>query len=225
MSISSVFFLALVLGACRCGSGDSLEAGPPRDSVHWEYSKCEEPVPINDPLTGNSMGYVLCSDGSINRVGDETQNINVELSSCPMGDHAYLDKFCQQDSDCVDGSNGRCEYTSELYAQATCDCVYLCESDADCAAGHVCLPTSLADVSQKRPVCVRAGCERGDECASGECGILVAEDSCGKIYSWVGCRTESDECRARIHCHESSDIECFPHEVDGEWKCQWYGCD
>lgn len=106
-----------------------------------------------------------------------------------------------------------------------CDCVYACATDEDCATGMVCGPPELSE-NATYPRCVPAACKDGDDCASGECGLVDYFDGCG-VVTELRCRdSKQDTCRGDGDCAEAG--IAFTSDVaagGAAFACVLVGCE
>jgi len=157
---------------------------------------CADPQPRLQFDGVTPSGWILCSDLFLHRE---------DAVTCLVPDAGNCDTC---DSDCTDAPLGRC---MEDHGLGGCQCVYSCETDADCGDGRVCACTGAVD---DVPRCVPAGCTTTADCGEGLCGISGSA-SCG-FDAAVACLDASSECR-RTTCDDTT--ECVCYASGGEYVC------
>lgn len=128
---------------------------------------------------------------------------------------------CAQDSDCVDGENGRCTAGRFIY------CSYdRCFADADCAngmGGGVCGCEGAAFDDSN--VCLGGNCQVDADCGpQGFCSPTFG--GCGN-YSGVEayyCHTPDDECIDDADCMDMPEGYCAFAPERGLWACSYSHC-
>lgn len=170
---------------------------------------------------GRLSGFERCEDGTIHRVTAEPTD-EVILPAC-AGDDSEHWHDCYTDADCTAGPNGRCrQYTFpfDTDANAGCECLYPCSTDADCGPQQVCFAASIGphgglpeDFAAK---CVPADCRVDADCGSETCGLSQMW-SCHPSYR-VACRTRWDECRTDLDCVNAEGPHCAA-VGRGFWEC------
>jgi hypothetical protein len=118
---------------------------------------------------------------------------------------APTDFVCDSDDDCFDRANGYCIQTVSVPSPRV-ECVYACETDADCGEAEVCScgtmrrhPSIASTVTLGR--CVKSTCATDDDCSGGALCIATLSRQCGD--TWPGpfhCQTPADECRGGVDC-------------------------
>jgi hypothetical protein len=238
--------------AARLGDMDSDgicdDIDPCDDRVVAPGSVCEvpDPPPPNPRgcapqlFEGRHTGFVICSDGSVNRLFPTTGWLRPETNvpaNQPLtwgGQHT-----CTQDADCADGPHGSC-YGLPSYLDVAQSCIYGCDGDDDCQAGEACLPPTAGWFGYNpqprsyvegspihgRGLCVQAECHSADDCESGECGFRWEHLGCGTNgYYHMLCRTAQDSCRTNRTCQVSYSVwgGTTYHEAQcglgGDWTC------
>jgi hypothetical protein len=218
--------LLLTLCACRCGEPpvDSAPVdSPPRDSALANTGPCEDPAPIL-ARDGAETGYVRCVDGSVNRVA--AVPLGGDYSEEPVTCEEWVEYGCDSDEECQDPPGGHCAQNGGTFGfPPSCDCTWICASDADCGATEICLPPEVHKLSQLNwPICVPAHCRTGERCSSGECAVFTLLD-CGWGLAELRCREESDECRSNWECENTSGGGDYCWKYDGPVTCQFAACD
>lgn len=194
-------FIAALLALAACvsapGNGDATSTTDP--------AGCADAQPLS--FNGKPSGFVSCADGSMDRVSAETFDPTIPDDRCNGHEREYS---CRQDSDCSDHPHGACldRYRDQYSDVKVCSCAYACASDADCAAGYICMPPVYRFYpAEDFAYCVPAGCSTGADCASGECG---AGFDCSAV---ITCRDPADGCRVSADC--GTDHFCDP----ATWTC------
>jgi hypothetical protein len=112
---------------------------------------------------------------------------------------------CTHDGDCAAQPNGYC--TKWFVPTLTRQCVYACETDAECGPGKVCgcqggffHSASSAEIVLGQ--CIPAGCSSDAECGAGLLCIspLVAGVCAEPVPSGFRCQTPEDRCSGHEDC-------------------------
>jgi hypothetical protein len=113
---------------------------------------------------------------------------------------------CEVDAHCQERPNGRCVSETAEPQGAVAYCVYACEIDSDCDAGHVCSCDSSFTRNTTGSTITVGICRPGTCGSDGEC----AEDSLciAPVFSFCGtprpseyhCQTPADECAGTEDC-------------------------
>ena len=163
---------------------------------------------------GAYSGYARCPDGSIHRIESVACNAALCVKPCAGIEQGL---FCETDAECAQTPYGTCgSFPSTGNAPGdSCSCANSCATNADCGAGKVCVCSGTLFIDESWSVCASAGCETGDDCASGECGVTTWSDGCGRKIE-IGCRTASDTCHVDADCAEGA---CRPAGDGSGWHC------
>jgi hypothetical protein len=169
----------------------------------------DDPTPQQAPVNHRAIAEVCDQErapGSINSYPDTT---------------IFEDAACQQDSDCVEGANGRCDV---LRFGPTCS-YDACFEDSECNSGGPCRCGLAASTSAN--TCMGGNCKVDTDCGEGGyCSPSMG--SCGSYLGVVAywCRTSKDTC--------VEDTECVDSEMDagycaflpevGHWACHYTQC-
>lgn len=108
------------------------------------------------------------------------------------------------DYDCV---SGWCDPVTDA-----CLLVSECVVDGDCAAGDVCLCSSMPGWGFNK--CVPGNCRSSDAC--GDFACAVSADICG-VPEAVACHTEDDKCQQNSDC--DSGFYCAFSDQRARWEC------
>lgn len=182
------------------GSGSAQSSGSAESTTQSGGSidlDCLDPQPVMQLDGVTPSGFVVCSDGFVQRV-EAVVCVVPDMGDC--GDCG---------SDCSDGPLGRCMSDQGL---GTCSCVYSCETDADCGEGQACACTGPFDGV---PRCVPAGCTTTGDCGEGLCG-LSNSGQCD-FDERLACLDASAECRITTCEGGADDCVCYA-EADG-YRC------
>ncbi|MGB1700217.1 MAG: hypothetical protein ACPHRO_09705, partial [Nannocystaceae bacterium] len=184
---------------------------------------CEDPEPLTHPLIGIVTGFVRCADGFIHRAEPMITVIPYSPEPCTSsypGD-------CTTHDECSAAPLGRCVDTPSFLSG--CECVYSCNSDADCDAGQICLGDEFTgDV----PRCTPADCVQDADCESGLCGLAVWGSACGERSARLACMSAASDCRmdncvaldaAECQYTDPYTPECLPGD-DFAWTCVDRSC-
>ncbi len=142
-------------------------------------------------------------------------------------------RLCSSDADCKESRIGVCASLEPAnlgggeYGPTTCECVYGCSVDADCAPGFLCV--CGADRRRSDAACVRATCASGADCDSGVCAVSIYDDDCDGDHR-VTCKTADDECSSNDDCAPigREESHCVYREEKGKnprWACRARECD
>lgn len=225
----SLILVALLLTASGCAARDvegadsaEADAGESADAADASTA-CEDPEPLTHPVTGDLTGFVRCADGFIHR----EQAVDTVIPAVPEPCGSSTDDACATHEDCTGAPLGRCVDTPSLLGG--CECVYSCESDADCDVGEVCVGDAFTgDV----PRCTPAGCTRDADCDDGLCGLAVWSEGCGERFSRLACMSATSDCRmdsctaldaAECQYADPYTPECLPDD-DFAWTCVDRSC-
>jgi len=144
-------------------------------------------------------------------------------SNRPPGSASCLNnRFCDADTQCEAGTNGRCNTLPQIVGMCSDRCTYdECFTDDDCGSGRACLcgvdPLWSASVGNS---CVYAECRIDADCADGyQCSLSFAP-ACGTSPGYA-CHTSQDTCVDSTDCPSG-----YPCAFDGtKWACSTCGPD
>ena len=130
---------------------------------------------------------------------------------------------CTLATECTDQPNGYCLEDPGMMGSKQCGCFYGCTTDAECAAGHVCL---CGDPIGR---CVPSSCTSDADCTPGNlCGSYDPSKGCDQIA--LACHTDGDACGSSQDCGDvppSSGAHdyCVPGSGgSGAWSCEHSAC-
>jgi hypothetical protein len=126
---------------------------------------------------------------------------------------------CAMDSDCTQGTNGRCVQPGGPLPG--CECTYdTCSGDSDCPTGQTCACHDTADVNGGNE-CVPGNCRVDADCGlGGYCSPTVSSQGCGGNISGYYCHTPKDECVNDTDCPNSPvGGACTYSSSLGYWAC------
>lgn len=168
---------------------------------------------------GYYTGFAKCPDGTVHRLEPAPCDKSIPGPSCKGNEQ---DTFCEKDSDCTDGPNGRCIHEDSWGNLATtaCLCEYACAADAECAAGEVCVCKDVI-APGKHSACMTAGCAKSGDCPTGECGLSTFFDGCDTIVD-LACRAPADACRLDGDC--APNFSTCAATGDHVWSCVYEDC-
>jgi Cys-rich repeat protein len=141
---------------------------------------------------------------------------------------------CSRDSDCTQGTNGRCsppQHNAPAYS-----CTYdLCSADADCGDGKLCecgtsLGTNGSDGTPMRSGnrCLPGNCRTDSDCGAGGFCSPTYDTTCGQYSGIVGyyCHTAKDECTNDDQCSADGSPAgyCAWDPASGHWACEHGVC-
>jgi hypothetical protein len=165
-----------------------------------EYPICAGATP-ELATDGYDSGFVVCPDGTTNRAQPVTCDTTVVAPACGGNESQFS---CHADADCTEKPHGAC--ISDVYygfggPEAVCSCIYPCATDADCNVDEACVCRGLVTVADGWSRCAQKhDCTSSKDCPSGECGLSVDKDGCGRVSVDLVCRTPSDECHTDVDC-------------------------
>lgn len=150
---------------------------------------------------GSSSGYEQCQSGLVHRV---TQVACPGVMSPGMADsgasRAVLGELsfgtCTTDVECTAMPFGFCKVIERSAPQPTTrTCAYSCASDADCAAGSICV------CGDRVGECVPATCTRDADCGGGPCYLEYTFVSCGQpAGAHFTCASQTAACATDSQC-------------------------
>jgi hypothetical protein len=135
------------------------------------------------------------------------------VGSCSPGGPAAM---CDEDSDCEDGVNGRCDNEAPAPI-AGCSCSYdTCAADSSCPTGQTCACHDTPYVYGGNH-CVTGDCRVDADCGvGGYCSPSIGLSSCGDIGGYY-CHTPSDACVDDSDC---SSFEVCAYDTGAKhWAC------
>jgi hypothetical protein len=201
LAVSAAF---LVMSGCTeptsevCGRDKGLGGSVPS-------SDCEMAQAEDDGL---SVGIELCDDGSLNRFASPGCPLCYDVNVCSGTDDAC--GACADGETCVEGTDG-------------CQCITVCTSDIDCAAGEACLCPGDGGAqfgTRDYPVCVQSECRENADCGDGGlCG--VGAEGCGGVRGFF-CRDLDDECKTSDDCSAEGLNLCFFDMTDQSFQCMTF---
>lgn len=163
----------------------------------------------------------------VHRASRETCSPTRPPSSCDnLGGGAP--NMCSADSECTEGTNGRCVGNPH----DGCRCNYdVCASDTDCTTGGPCACRLATRGASGANVCLGGNCQIDADCgAGGYCSPTFG--SCGDYSGVVGyrCHTPQDECVDDEDC-AGADAGflgqrpyCMYAPEVGRWRCSNSAC-
>jgi hypothetical protein len=177
--------------------------------------------------TTNQNGNDAGTDAANDAAGRVPKNHRAAVTTCPSARGSEESQIpdagtnlgsCSKDSDCTQGTNGRCTWSTG--GAHILSCTYdLCSSDSDCS-GTVCVcrpdPTSTAVNfcgSNKSNCRVDADCGAGGYCSPSE----SSDTFCYSADSAYFCHTAADECIDDADC--GADGSCNFDPTAKHWKC------
>jgi hypothetical protein len=111
-------------------------------------------------------------------------------ASAPDGGHEF---GCMYDSQCTDGTNGRCMPLGQIVG-----CSYdECSTDTDCGANKLCVcGTGTGAGGRTGNTCLPSNCEVDSDCGTGGYCSPTYDTTCGAYNGVVGffCHRAADEC-------------------------------
>jgi hypothetical protein len=137
---------------------------------------------------------------------------------------------CHADSECSDGTNGRCNGN----AHDGCSCSYdECFTDAECPGGQVCDCRGAwhygASGGPNR--CMPANCKTDSDCGPGNYCSPSLDPVCGQYLGVAGwyCHTDKDDCTNDSDCGADGSFQwsapfCSYRPEVGRWTCSTSGC-
>lgn len=175
---------------------------------------CDGAIPVL-AAGGYDSGFVLCPDGTVNRIRQAICDTTVTGPAC-AGDEQV--KHCLTDADCAQKPHGACLHEdlgpSFAGSGTGCSCVYPCETDADCKWGQACICRGLAAAIGEYSMCAEThGCTTNTDCPTGQCALSVYADHCGSQMD-LACRSSADTCATDADC--GYDESC---SYGGSWLC------
>ncbi|PIE05451.1 MAG: Tenascin, partial [Sorangium cellulosum] len=178
---------------------------------------CPNAVPIMQP-SGKPSGFVLCEDGTKNRVSKEICDTVTSLEACRGDEQSTVN--CLTDSDCTDKPYGKCvSLSAEGFESDYCGCVYACSTDSDCKGNDVCVCAGVAGASH----CAGSSCTINDDCVSNECSVSVYDNGCNETTT-LHCRAADDACRTDADCTEPNRNQCAVDDGSQDFSCLGTSC-
>jgi hypothetical protein len=184
-------------------SGGSSDTGEPL-CVELMQGFIDPPVP---------SGFVKCGDKLPHRVSAEACVVPATPSACNIGG-----SFCETNADCVEQPFGSCQMPTSM--AWGCECVYGCQTDADCAPGKIC--RCAGEVLGDYTTCVPSTCTVDADCGGELCQFSQSDgDGCPPAASNGNCSTPNDLCDSDTPCGTSP---CMAFDVPPVWQCSGIAC-
>lgn len=140
--------------------------------------------------------------------------------TCPDAGGVGSFQCCTADTDCTDGTNGRCTITGNAGPHCTYD---ECSTSTDCATGKSC---GCGDVNQySYNICVPSNCRTDSDCGAGGYCSPTLDFTCGTYggeYAGVYCHTAQDQCTNDSDCTSTSSSiggRCSYNPETSRWEC------
>ena len=181
---------AVVLGAslsmlAGSGSGCASKSAEDEGGASWDLA-CEVDEAVTQ-ASGAQSGWSRCDDSLPHRVEAAQCEVPDPPETCEAIGGGEGD--CTTSADCTARPFGAC-LDNERIDQPGCECVYSCETDADCGDGQICSCLGL------RPRCIDAtACETDADCGEGLCIARSIAGGCGGVTTTMVCIQPDDECR------------------------------
>jgi hypothetical protein len=136
----------------------------------------------------------------------------------PAGDCQNVpDGMCSSDSDCTDGTNGRCNESSG--GALFCSCQYdACTADTDCPMGQLCACHESPYTGGDGNTCVQGNCRVDSDCGTNGYCSPSAGGGCGGLSGYY-CHTASDTCVNDSDCEGGGAEDCQYSTTDLRWEC------
>ena len=183
---------------------------------------------------GSSGGEVAgaVSGGSSGVRSSVATNHRPEKVACPQErgpGKASVIKDCSQDSDCTDGTNGRCISPNIMGPLGGSSCSYdRCLSDEDCSANEPCKCRESAALNTPNFCVVGSNCRIDSDCgAAGFCSpslfyidsAIYGTSTSGSGSATFGyfCHTSEDRCMNDSDCENAA--PCAPGNGCGSIAC------
>ncbi len=204
------------------GSGGNGGNGGNGGGTATNQTVCKDPKPLLQP-SGADTGFVVCSDGSVNRMKPATCGVTVQTTCA--GTETTLE--CTTNADCTALPNGSCltySVPGPGFTDTGCACSYECSSDSGCNSGEACAcaGVGLNGVPYEGSYCIPSGdCQGPEDCPSGECGYSQYENGC-YTERRLACRSAADECRTGADCMNGQ--QCAKVDTTSPWMCVSQTC-
>jgi hypothetical protein len=142
------------------------------------------------------------------------------LQPAPAGDCQLPQGFqCTNDSQCTQGTNGRCIETSG--GALTCLCTYdTCMQDTDCQPGQLCVCHGSGFTGGAGNTCMTGNCRVDSDCGpNGYCSPSHGTSGCGGVTGYY-CHTAADTCTNDSDCSGAGIEVCAWSGTSNRWECQ-----
>lgn len=143
----------------------------------------------------------------------------------PMGSPIPMEPSseCEMDSECTDGTNGRCVWP---YGGGNV-CMYdECFEDADCGSNSVCRCRGAFGFN----TCHQGNCKIDEDCPNGYCSPSAVNLGPTCMHgispgsSGYFCRTPADACLNDIDCGPADTAACLFDVDSASWQCHELLC-
>jgi hypothetical protein len=126
---------------------------------------------------------------------------------------------CNDDGDCTQGTNGRCNNTGGWGLRT---CTYdECFTDGDCGAGSACSCGKTVSGGRSDPnTCVKGNCLVDADCGGRFCSPTIDTSPCRAAPGGFYCHTAQDTCIDDSDCATSNGPQqCNFDPAQGHWLC------
>jgi hypothetical protein len=213
------------------GSGGSGGSGAGDTAIAGSSGKLEGQAGTTGLAGSGAAGAANASAGSTHVLSSVPTNHRPEDAECPRErgpGRASVVRDCTQDSDCTQGTNGRCISPNVVGPLGGSSCTYdTCFSGSDCPTNEPCRCRESA-ASNIPNVCVTgSNCRIDSDCGPGGfCSpslfyldsSISGSPTSGSGYATFGyfCHTPMDLCR--------NDSDCDQSTCDGKSDCSLVAC-
>lgn len=168
---------------------------------------CEGSEPILQLGADAPSGFERCASGMIHRVEKVTCEVPQAASNCVDNSDGGA---CMSNVDCGDPF-GQCIQVNG--ANITCNCVFGCQTDADCTPGQICVCGGVLD-GFPATTCLPAKCASDASCAD---GALCAFSQVPSLGDFTACQTPEDQCDSADDCPNGQTCLFIPDA--SRWQC------
>lgn len=216
-SLASLF--ALAASACGMATTSDSDSGPATADVGTDAAPpaadagIDGSTPIDahiTPDTGIDAGHRV---PMFHRADDSQCGGAAPAGNCSFGGGGAM---CSHDSDCMSGTNGRCNQS--IGGAVFCGCTYdTCTHDSDCPTGNACACHG-ATYHARGNECLPGNCRVDSDCGTnGFCSPNVG--GCGGLQGYY-CHTASDTCIDDADCAGAGIPQiCQFHTDTARWQC------
>ena len=210
--------LLLALGGAHCGSTapEGVPAGNPDGGDGGGHPGNPDTGPANpNPPTNHRPAPVACAT-------TRPPGLNEDA-----GVDSGLPGLCTNDSECTQGTNGRCLPPGGNAAGDLCS-YDQCATDSQCPSGNVCQCGAPGGTyGRAGNTCVPSNCKVDADCGNGGYCSPTEAPSCGSRSGIVGyyCHGPGDACTNDSDCIDGGvGGYCAWQSMTGKWACSYGIC-
>ena len=229
MRASSLTVVAVAVIGVACGGSEfsgSGDGGSTDGATDATANDAASDATTGDATAGDGGSDATSRDAATDSApGDGGAPVNHRPSdsqcsaAAPAGNCSLMGGACAHDTDCTNGTNGRC--VESTHGARLCRCTYDgCVHDTDCSTGQVCACHGSAYTNGIGNTCIPGNCRVDADCGvGGYCSPSHGGTGCGEVTGYY-CHTPGDQCRNDSDCVGMGGLQvCGWSAAHSRWEC------